>query len=143
MSDQPYTDDSSIPDKARLLRRIPIKPSHIVCDPKVEGGMRPSSAAFENHPDGSPMSVQLEDVLRELGQEPDSALRNHEGFALAAITAGLVRSCNQGVVRNPTGDDPAHAEVVGDKPKSVRKRLAKSAVWVVFPEVVAGSDAQG
>lgn len=83
-----YTDDATIADEAILLRRIP--PRHLVYDENLMR-WRPSSAAFENHPDGSPMSVLLADVLRTSGRNAADALRGHEGFALAAITAGLAR----------------------------------------------------
>ena len=49
-------DDPTIPDLAELWRRIP--PWHLVKDDNL-GRVRPSSAAFDNHPNGSPMSVLL------------------------------------------------------------------------------------
>jgi hypothetical protein len=79
-----YSDDPTIPDDAELWRRIP--PWHFVDDGNL-GQIRPSSAAFEDHPDGSPMSVLL---AVEAG-DPQRALAGHQGFALASITAALAR----------------------------------------------------
>lgn len=125
-----YTDDATIADEAILLRRIP--PRHLVYDENLMR-WRPSSAAFENHPDGSPMSVLLADVLRTSGRNAADALRGHEGFALAAITAGLARAHHQDVAREPLPDEPAHAVVVGIKTQAIRRKLAKQATWAVPP----------
>ena len=51
-----YSDDPTIPDDAELWRRIP--PWHFFHDANL-GQIRPWSAAFEDHPNGSPMSVLL------------------------------------------------------------------------------------
>ena len=125
-----YSDDLTIPGEAQLLRRIP--PRHLVKD-ENSGHLRPSSAAFDNHPDGSPMSVILADVLAQTGRDPAAALTGYEGFALASITAGLVRECGQGVAREPLPDEPAHAVVFGEKPKRIQRKLAKGSRWVVPP----------
>ena len=66
--------------------------------------------------------------------EPASVLLGLEGFALASITAGLARECGQGVSRDPTDDEPAHALVFGKKTGSVRGRFAKECRWVIEPE---------
>ncbi len=125
-----YEDDTSISNEAELWRRIP--PRHLVPD-KNRGGMRISKAAFDNHPNGTPMSVVLGDEILAAGREPSSVIDGHEGFYLASLTAGLARSLGQGVVRNPTPDEPAHAEVFGKKTDSTRKKLAKAATWVIGP----------
>jgi hypothetical protein len=57
-----YSDDPSIPDDAELWRRIP--PWHFVDDENLRQ-IRPSSAAFEDDPDGSPMSVILGGETRD------------------------------------------------------------------------------
>jgi len=51
-----YSDDPTIPDDAERWRRIP--PWHFFHDENLRQ-IRPSSAAFEDHPNGSPMSVLL------------------------------------------------------------------------------------
>ena len=126
MVDDGPLDDPSISDDAELWRRIP--PWHFYRDEKL-GRVRPSKAAFEDDGDGSPMSV----VLAADAGAPGSALAGHAGFALAAITAGLARSCGQGVVRDPTPDEPAHAVVIGRKTDSIKRRFAREARWVVLP----------
>jgi hypothetical protein len=122
----PQVDDPTIEDDAPLWRRVP--PHHFVLD-EQSGSVRPSSAAFEDHPDGSPMSV----LLGAESAGPDSVLAGHPDFALASITAGLARECGQLVVRDPLPMEPAHALVIGRKTKGVRKRMAVAASWVVAP----------
>ncbi len=130
MSERGYVDDPTIPDSSVLWRRIP--PRHFVRDENT-GRMRPSSAAFEDHPNGSPMSVILGDVLLASGRFAEDALAGHADFALAAFAAGLARQFGQGVMREPLDDEPAHAIVFGEKPKRVGRMLAKAAEWVIPP----------
>ena len=52
-------DEVSITDTA--LRRI--RPLHVVKDPKAPGGQRASSAAFDDDPDGSSMSVYMQSIV--------------------------------------------------------------------------------
>ena len=125
-----YRDDPTILDEAELWRRVPSW--HFVQDENL-GQIRPSKAAFDNHPNGSPMSVVLAHVVAETGRGPDAVLAGHKGFALAAITAGLARECQQGVAREPLPNEPAHAVVFGKKTNGVKKRLARGARWVVPP----------
>lgn len=85
MDFEEYGDDPTISDEAELWRRIP--PWHVVSD-QNSGQRRASSAAFDNDPDGSPMSV----VLAAESGGPAAALAGHPEYALATITAGLARS---------------------------------------------------
>src|SRR5690349_3173057 len=112
MTYQEYADDSSLTDSTSLWRRIP--PWHFIYDGNLQR-WRPKSAAFDNDPDGGPMSVVVGDLVRAAGREPDTVLIGHEGYALATITAGLARACGQGVARDPTTEEPAHALVFGPK----------------------------
>jgi hypothetical protein len=130
MSNDCDSDDLTIPDEAELWRRIP--PTHLILDHNL-GRIRPTSAAFENHPDGSPMSVFLADIVLESGRKPEAVLVGHEGFTLASITAGLARECNQKIVRKPLDMEPAHAEVVGKKTDGVKKRFYRGCRWVIPP----------
>jgi len=120
-----YVDDSSISDEDELWRRIP--PQQWVDCPGES--CRPSSAAFEDSPDGSPLSVHVgrltsvNTVLSEI----------HEGFAIAAFRAGLARECSFIVVSDPMPEDPSHALVVGNKSTPKRKRLVKGCWWVRRP----------
>lgn len=95
--------------------------------------IRPSSASFEDDPDGEPMSVYLADECKD----PQLALAGHKGFGLVAITAGLARQCNQIVVRQPVPGPPGHGVVAGKKTDSVRKKFARFAAtrWVIRPSV--------
>ena len=86
-----YADDPSIHDTAILWRRIP--PRWFVLDER-KGGIRASSAAFDDSQDGTPMSVLLCDVMEANGRAPRDALVGLEGYALAGISAGSARSCD-------------------------------------------------
>jgi hypothetical protein len=123
-------DDLTIDDDEKLLRRIP--PWHFYFDKNL-GRHRPSSAAFEDHPDGSPMSVHLQSVLVAHGLAVESILVGHDGYAIAGISVELARANGQGIIRKPRENDPAHAEVFGPKPQGLRKKFAKSADWVIAP----------
>jgi hypothetical protein len=122
-----YDDDPTIPDETILWRRIPPRWFH---RDESLGRLRPAKAAFDDDPDGSPMSVVIADESR--GQA--AVLAGHEGYGLAAFTAHLARECRLRIARAPTDDEPAHAVVVGRKTDSVRRRLARGSDWVVLPE---------
>lgn len=124
-----YEDDATIGPAAQLWRRIPS--NHIV--PDGNGGRRISSAAFQDHPNGTPMSVVLGDEVLAAKRDPTEVIAGHEGFGLASVTAGLARLLNQGIARRPLPSEPAHAEVFGDKPRSVSRKFAKAASWVIEP----------
>lgn len=93
-----------------------------------DGRVRPTSANFEDHPDGSPMSVVI-----AAESTVEIALEGHEGYGLVEFTAGDVRARGQGISRVEDGV-PGHAEVFGPKPAaSVRRPLAKLCQWVREP----------
>lgn len=126
-----FPDDASISDETPLLRRIP--PWHFRNDPNVHGGMRPSSAAFEDDRDGEPMSVYRQDVIELEGGAYTRVLAGHAGFALVSLGAHQVRERQQTVHPQPLPGESAHAVVCGPKTDSVRRYWAKSAKWVVWP----------
>ncbi len=126
-----YSDDLSIPDDAVLWRRV--TPEQCVKDTS-SGEYRPSSAAFKDHPDGSPMSVLLADEVEASGRSAESVLAAYKGYGLVAFTAGLVRELGLGIVRSPLDYEPAHAEVFGRKTRSVRRTLARRCEWVIRPD---------
>ena len=126
MAESGYPDDPTIPDSAELWRRIP--PRHFFPDKNL-GRVRPSSAAFDDDTDGSYMSV----VLAAEVAGPEAVLLGCQGYALASITTGLARECGQVISRDPLPENPAHALVVGSKPESVRRRMARGSLWVVEP----------
>ena len=117
-----YQDDPTIGHDVSLWRRV--NPIHFVKE--NNGTVRPSSAAFQDHPNGTPMSVV---IAAECTIE--RALAGYTGFGIVAITAGLARQYGQGIMRTPQPNEPAHADVFGPKPKNVTRSLAKGSVWVV------------
>jgi hypothetical protein len=128
-SDEERLDDPSIHSDDPLWRRI--HPMQVVPDPK-SGGFRPSSAAFNDPSNGTPMSVVLGKEVLAAACTSESVLQDHPGFSLASLTAGLARKHQQTVYRLPVAGEPAHAEVKGAKPKSTCKEFAKQATWVVL-----------
>lgn len=122
-------DDPSIRDEAQLWRRI--NPNWMVFD-ENQGRSRVSSQAFQNL-EGDKLSVLLEELVRETGRRPEDLIASFPGFGLATISAGFARELQQGVIRAPEPDEPAHSHLVGKKSKSVQKALARHAEWVVVP----------
>jgi hypothetical protein len=117
-------DDPTILDEDDLWRRI--HPGWVVPD-NNRGGLRPSSQAFLDSPDGSPMSVLL---AKEDSPERAMSATVWSGWSLAAIKASVARQNGQGICRDSNEEDPSHALVFGEK-KKARKQLAQAAVWVV------------
>jgi hypothetical protein len=132
MSTSQYQNDPSISDGVELWRRVPGDPAHIIFDGNL-GRLRPTSAAFDDDNDGSPMSVIISEVVLHSGRAAESVLIGHEGYALASITARFARSCGQAIVRDPLPEEEAHGLVCGKKTKSIRSRLAIAASWVIPP----------
>lgn len=104
------------------------------------GRNRPSSAAFEDCPDGDPMSSFWKEKHISCGLAVDHILRGHEGFFVARFKAGLARELKNIVHPDPLSDgaeeehQPAHVLVVGEKHKKrFSKRLACEADWEVEP----------
>jgi hypothetical protein len=82
------------------------------------------------------MSVVLGDRLLASGRVSSAALAGLQDFALAELSAAFIRTqCRQGVYRNPTAAEPEHALVEGPKTESVKKKMAKQAVWIIPPSV--------
>lgn len=122
-------DDPTIADATVLWRRIP--PNGDVTSIVFDGTLqrqRPSSGNFDDHPDGSGMSVTM-----NLGQPNDQALQGHEGFLLVAFTAGEARALGLSLMRQPEPNDPNHVEIIGPKTKRVKNWLAKNCGWVIPP----------
>lgn len=132
MANEQYFDDAQVADDQHLWRRIPRR--HFVADDNTKT-VRCSSAAFENHPDGSPMSVLWGELVLSSGRAREDILRAHEGFALASFTAGLARQNKQIVSPDAIENEPAHYLVVGEKTKRVRRALSKNSIWEVPPTI--------
>ena len=121
-----HADDPSIRNCGELWRRV--HQTQFVLDKNL-GRVRPSSAAFNDSSDRTPMSVLRARIVMATGRDEYSVLRNYPGYALVAFTARLARQLGQGVEPNPLPDEPAHTYVFGDKKKkSVKEAFAKNAV---------------
>lgn len=76
------------------------------------------------------MSIYRSDII---AGDVDRILVGHEGFAVSAVTTGLVRSLQQTVHPDPLPEEAAHAVVCGNKTSRVRRKFAQLARWVVPP----------
>lgn len=141
----PYSDEQdSIDDDAILYRRI--HPDHILWDQAGQERAPPiSKSAFGDYPEdralalgcpGPAMSVHLASVLRTQGREPGDLLQS-PSYGLVRLTAGDVRSYEQGVQYWPTDEDESHAVVFSKngrkRTKSQEKKVRDSAEWVIVP----------
>ena len=131
MASERLVDDATVTNDSELWRRI--HPLWVIRD-KNAGRVRVSSAAFDDSSDGSPTSVLLATVIRQTGRTEADVLASFDGYALARLTAGDARHCNQGVAPDPLPDESAHAFVFGPKSKANKRCMARSAVWVIYPE---------
>ena len=119
---------TDVPVAAHLWRRVP--EWHWVDNGK--GGKRPSSAAFEDDPDGSPTSVTIaEESTISRCLDPVRALPKL--FAVAEFPSQAVREKGLTLRRDPTEDEPAHAVMEGNKTKSVRNHLVRNSKWAHEP----------
>jgi hypothetical protein len=122
----PPSDDATIAGDTELWRRIP--PKHWISDAD-SAGWRISSAAFEDSPDGSPMSVV---IASECTGGLNTLLKNLIGFGVAVLTVQQLRARGLGVVRFPDADLPGHAHVIGRKSQSVRRKLAREDARIIL-----------
>lgn len=95
--------------------------------------MRPSSAAFEDDTDGDPMSVYRRDIIESEGTTVQRVMVSHEGFALASLTAGELRSRQQSIFPDALPEESSHAKVCGPKTAATRRWFARQAKWVIPP----------
>lgn len=123
--------DTSVSDCSEFWRRI--HPKQIIFDQSL-GKIRPSSAAFKDSTDGTPMSVLSAKLVSRSGRDEFSVLRPFPAEALAAFTAGFARRQQQGIELAPVESEPAHAHVFGSKEKRVRNEFAKRSIWAVEPD---------
>lgn len=122
-----YVDDQdNIANADLLLRRIP--PDWIVWDGNT-GTWRPSSAAFQNHPSGSPMSVRVRPRLESIGLQVASVLADYPDFGLVEFETSKAREKKQVVALEEVAEEPAHGIVAGKKTGGVRNHLVKHSAW--------------
>lgn len=120
-----YQDDTSILADTVLWRRIP--PQHF--HKETNGKIRPASAAFDDHPNGTPMSVVIASE-----STVEQVLAGHPDFALVKIFARDARDLGLGIRRMEILEQPGHAEIFGPKSKPIKRALAKASTWVVAPK---------
>ncbi|MEE8435807.1 MAG: hypothetical protein V3S64_13570 [bacterium] len=126
-------DDPTIKDDWMLYRRI--VSDWFVPDPKTPSGRRITSQAFNDSSDGTSMSIQIEQEMENFGLTIEDILKNYPDLGLASFSAGFARSQKQGVIRKPLDMDPAHGEVVGEKPRSIRRIFAENANIIIEPKI--------
>ena len=129
---QKFPNDPAVTDEVALLRRIPHW--HFYYDRRL-GRTRPRSAAFEDDTDGDPMSVYRRNVIDSEGGDVRRVMRDHQGFALASLSAGQFRSRGQTVFPDPLAEESSHTKICGPKPESVRRWFATQSEWVIPPPV--------
>lgn len=117
-------DDATIPDSAELLRRI--HPNWWVPD-KRTGERRLSTAAFDNSTNGTGTSVVI-----SADSSAEAVLQGYTGYGLAS-PAALPRQHGQGVRRVPDDRVPGHAQIEGEKPRSVKQALVGGCAILVRP----------
>jgi hypothetical protein len=125
-------DDASIVDAVELFRLL--NPEFDIDWDYDEHRWLVKSSAFQNTSDTDRMSVVLGDTLQKDGRTREDACRSMPDRFVVSLTAGGVRSEDQGVVRTPVADEPAHGDVVGNKKNANRRRrLRDMCTWVVEP----------
>lgn len=117
-------DDSPISDDCIAFRLV--RPDWITPD-------RPSSAAFQDHPDDGQMSVFLSDGIADAGCLPEQLVTELPGYKICRLTVGELRELGEVVTRSKSDFFPGHANCKnanGDRSGSVRKKLAKRVKWL-------------
>jgi hypothetical protein len=109
--------------------------------PSMSSNRVTQSNAFTDSSDGSPMSMSATLVVE--GGEVESYLRAtaaKEGTGVVELSVSYLRGLGLQVVRSadPTGRDPSHVSVIGEKTKSVQRALAKGATWILRPTAPRG-----
>ena len=131
LNDTTKEDDPTIADAVALWRRL--HPDWVVTD-RQTGRPRISSAAFQNYRGRNALSICITCDAPD-GYSAENYVAAHEGYGVAELTAGLARSAGQGVVRVPEEGEIGHGHLVGEKPGSVKKRLATDAAILIAPAV--------
>ena len=132
-------DDESISNAMELWRlvgpNIPINGQLMNFIVKDESGKwRPSSLAFQNTTGTDRLSVYLADIVKATGRNAHSLINEGKPY-VASLSAGTVRSAPLGqiIIKSPTPDEVAHADVCGKKNKTVREAMAKASAWEIEP----------
>lgn len=110
MPDTPY----EILGTDNLLRRIPLKPSHI-----FQG--RITSACFKTKPGENGLSVDIEAIVNDI-----TATYNKETHTLARLAAAIPMDLGFDCKHDPVEGNYAHALIMGDT-NPIAKKLASVA----------------
>jgi hypothetical protein len=108
-------------DKDDLYRRFP--------NEYIDENGNLSSVAFQNTTGTDDMSVDLARLTT-----PEIAALDNNIYGLSIIKTGFARSLNQIVFHSPLEDNKAHSTVQGKKSRSIRKKLAESALIILKPK---------
>lgn len=128
MPDETSHDDLAMPREGQLWRRIPC--TQTIYDSELQR-KRPSTAAFDDWKDELGATDPISAFIAVKCQTPTVALAGHEGFGLVMLTEAIVKECRLEIVERDHPGPPGHVLLVGNKPKSVRNRLAREAQWVI------------
>ncbi len=60
-------------------------------------------------------------------------LAGRDNCGVVSITTELCMELNQEIERTPTKDNPAHSDIIGQKPNSVKRKFAQAAKWLYRP----------
>jgi len=122
--------DNRHPLEGQFWRRVSCRDG-VTEDPKVPGGRRPRSDVFE---DGKNEFGEIDPVSAYRAVEcetPIVALDGHEGFGVITIDEETIAACGLNIVNQPRPGPPGHVLLVGNKTRSVRKKLALAAQWAL------------
>jgi hypothetical protein len=120
-------DDLTVGPAAKLLRRL--HPDW------VHNGL-PESSAFK--PDRHSDSIGTSVTLWESDADFENVMRDWGHFGLVVVTMGECRDAGLGIVRVALDDNPNHCELFGPRADNKRRRLAKGARWVKYPDNYGG-----
>lgn len=110
MPNKPY----EIKSTDSLLRRIPLKPSHI-----FQGSI--TSACFKTKPGEVGLSVDIEALINRISES-----YNQETHTLSRLSAALPMELGYECKHDPVDGNFAHALIIGDT-NPIAKRLALAA----------------
>lgn len=136
-----------IADEDGIIRRI--SSLFVVPDPKAEGGLKISTAAFSpsSAEYGAGLSVDLERLILEAGIEPRVHVTTPRWFASVWLNAAHFRSLGLMVGYSPiegSADEepnPYHGEVWGIKTRPQKRSLLKLCSWyVAIPQCALGEE---
>jgi hypothetical protein len=123
-------DDRTVADTTDAYRLVP---EYHIDWSENEDRWIVKSSAFQNTSRTDEMSVVLGDTMAADHRPPEDARRSKPDWYVVALSAGELRGEQQGIVRDPTVDEPAHGNVIGPKGQTRRRRLARLARWIVDP----------